>query len=137
MVIQRIQSLYLLIAAVLMVLFTTIIPVGHIDAAPIMAYNLTGLLIVSALAAVVILIDIFLFGNLKNQMRACRISMLLVAAAEAVLAVCYYAMPEIQLVMPAVIWPVAFPVAAFIFLMLANAGMKRDHKILTDYDRFR
>jgi len=137
MVIQRVQTLYLLISAVLMILFITVIPVGHIGSEPIMSYKITPVLIVSILAAILILIDIFLFKNLKNQMRVCRISMLLVAATEAVIAVCYYAMPEFEPVMPALIWPVAFPVCSFIFLMLALSGMKRDHKVLTDYDHFR
>lgn len=137
MVIQRIQSLYLLIAAALMIVFTAVIPVGQLDGTPIMAYNLTGLLVVSSLAGILTLIDIFLFKNLKLQIRMCSISMFMVAATEAVIAVCFYAMPEIEYGMPQLIWTVAFPVASFIFLMLARAGMKRDNKILTDYDRFR
>ncbi len=137
MVIQRIQTLYLLISAVLMILFTMVIPVGHIGTEPLMPYNITAVLIVSILSTILILIDISLFKNLRNQMRVCRISMLLVAATEVVIAVCYYAMPELEPAMPALIWPVAVPVCALIFLMLALSGMKRDHKVLTDYDHFR
>lgn len=137
MVIQRIQSLYLLIAALLMALFVTIVPIGHLGDNPIMGYNLIGVLISGALSALLIFIDIFLFKNLKQQMQVCSVSMFLVAATMAVVAVCFYAMPEIEYPMPGLIWTVAVPVASFIFLMLARAGMKRDNKILRDYDHFR
>ncbi len=137
MVIQRIQSLYLFIAAVVMIVFTVVIPIGQIGEAPVMLYQLTGALIVSCLAILLSLIDIFLFKNLKLQIRVCKLAMWMVAATEAVIAVCFYAAPEIEYGMPRLIWTVAFPVAAFIFLMLAHKGMKRDKKILTDYDRFR
>lgn len=137
MVIQRIQSLYLFIAAVLILLFTVVIPVGHIADEPVMAYNITGVVILAAVSFLLIFTDIFLFGNLKLQIRVCSISMFLVAATLAALAVCFYAMPEIEYTMPRLIWPVAVPVAAFIFLMLARAGMKRDKKTLSDYEHFR
>ncbi len=136
MVIQRIQSLYLLLAAVMMTVFTFFIPVGHIGQLPLMAYQLTGVLITASVAILIALIDIFLYKNLKFQIKMCTVAMFLTAATEAILAVCFYAMPEIEYSMPRIIWPVAVPVATFILLMLAHTGMRRDKRILSDSEHF-
>ena len=137
MIIQRIQSLFLLIATVLSGFFCvssfgavkleeTIMNVYPKDN-PVM-------LIVGILVTVLLFISIFLFKNLKCQKTVTLLSMFLIVALEASI---------IILMLTCKDGPISFTggalllLGAFIFALLAYRGISKDQKLLHDSDRIR
>lgn len=149
MVIQRIQSVYLLIAVILMVVFLFFPAMSFVLGDKTIVYGaletgragfthvnplmLTLIILITFLA----LIDIFLYKNLQRQMTVCFVdiiiglAMLIAIGVQALVvgsrdgwSVCWQ-------------WYVLLPVLAIIFLMLAHKAMSRDKKKLLDADRLR
>lgn len=156
MVIQRWQSLFLLLAAALMVCFT-FVSLGQLqtpdftykftslgfsyvgeatDGAPGgMAYPTIYLFIISLTAALLLLLDIFLYKNLVLQKKIAIISALLSAAS----IVCAYvvgsnAEGEMQWY-PSMIY--VCPELAVILALMAWNRMQSDHNKLKAVDRIR
>jgi hypothetical protein len=125
MVIQRIQSLFLLIAALLMAAFAFFIPL--ID---------TSMLVLVILIAVLAIIDIFLYKNLQRQMTVCFVDIIIGLAMLVSIIIQIVRLAKENL---AVNWNWAWvlPVLSIVFLMLAHKAMSRDKKKLRDADRLR
>ena len=125
MVIQRIQSLYLLIAAILMVVFACFTALSF--EMPLLA----GIIIFLAV------IDIFLYKNLQRQMTVCFVDIIIALAL--IGAMIYQACvitgePGAEVKWH---WYLLLPVISVIFLMLAHKAMSNDKKKLRDADRLR
>ena len=149
MVIQRIQSVYLLIAIILMVVFaffpalsfeladkTVLYGALESGRAGNMHFNpllLTLICLISFLA----LIDIFLFKNLQRQMTVCFVDIIIGLAM--LIAICIQAFVVGNREGWTVVWQwyVLLPVLSIIFLMLAHKSMFNDKKKLRDADRLR
>lgn len=125
MVIQRIQSLFLLIAALLMAAFAFFIPL--ID---------TSMLVLVILIAVLAILDIFLYKNLPRQMTVCFVDIIIGLAMLVSIIIQIVRLAKENL---AVNWNWAWilPILSIIFLMLAHKAMSRDKKKLRDADRLR
>ena len=149
MVIQRIQSVYLLIAVILMAVFAFFpaltfelggrefvygaleagkVGVTHID--PLM---LTLVILICFLA----FIDIFLYKNLQRQMTVCFVDIIIGLAM--LIAICieaYVVSGKEGLTMR---WQpsLCLPLLSIICLCLAHKAMSRDKKMLRDSDRLR
>ena len=125
MVIQHIQTLYLLIAAILMGVFA-FFPVGLV--------MITLIILVAFLA----IVDIFLYKNLQRQMTVCFVDVIIGLAMLVSIAVqaC-----KISLDGEATVswnwWYLLLPVLSVIFLMMAHKAMSNDKKKLRDADRLR
>lgn len=139
MVIQRWQSVLLLIAVVLMCIFCAT-PYAQITAAeaaaqPVYAADAPVFLILNIVIAVILFIAIFLFKNLKLQMRVTLISIVLIATS---MVTCTILMttktPDAEL-----IWTggVVLLLAALICAIYGLRFMRKDHKLLRSYDRLR
>lgn len=149
MVIQRIQSVYLLIAVILMVVFAFFpaltfqlgerefvygalqagkVGVTHID--PLM---LMLVILISFLA----LLDIFLFKNLQRQMTVCFVDIIIGLAMLVAIGIQAYVVGNRENVVVTWQWYLILPVLSIIFLMLAHKAMSRDKKKLQDADRLR
>lgn len=149
MVIQRIQSVYLLIAVILMAVFaffpalsfelggrefvygaleTGKVGVTHID--PLM---LMLIVLISLLA----FIDIFLYKNLQRQMTVCFVDIILGLAMMVAIGIQAFVVGGRDGVTLTWQWYLALPVLAIIFLMLAHKAMSSDKKKLRDADRLR
>jgi len=149
MVIQRIQSIYLLIAVILMAVFaffpaltfelggrefvygaleTGKVGVTHID--PLM---LTLVILISLLA----LIDIFLFKNLQRQMTVCFVDIIIGLAMLVAIGIQAFYVGGREGVTLTWSWYLVLPVLSVIFLMMAHKAMSRDKKLLRDADRLR
>lgn len=138
MVIQRIQSVFLLLAAVLMALVAFLFPVFYIPLAEgnigILPIDNLPLFILQMIIIVLVLIDIFLFKNLPLQMTTARVTILLTVACAFIQA--YIARSQAGYV--ANIWgPMIMYVSSLILMMLALRGMRADQKLLRSYDRLR
>ncbi len=150
MVIQRIQSVYLLIAIILMVVFAFFpaftftfgdreFVYGALEAGKVGVTHINPLMLtLTILIAVFALIDIFLFKNLPRQMTFCFATIIIGIAMLIALAIEIFMIQGrvgIHNVMPH--WALLLPVLAIIFLMLAHKAMSRDKKALRDADRLR
>lgn len=141
MVIQRIQTLLLLIAAILVAIFcmtpvateaaagAETVAVKHfIIEAPV-------LLIVNVLIAVLLILTIFMYKNLRQQMKVTLMCMLLIAASIASsIFVLYNQWPGAEF-----FWfgGILLLCAALIFALAAYRSMRKDHKLLRSMDRLR
>lgn len=149
MVIQRIQTVYLIIAIILMVvsaffpalsfelggrefvygaLETGKVGVTHFD--PLM---LMLIVLISLLA----LIDIFLYKNLQRQMTVCFVDIIIGLAMLVAICIQAYMVGTRDGVTLTWQWYLALPVLSIIFLMLAHKSMSKDKKMLRDSDRLR
>lgn len=141
MVIQRIQTLFLLLAAILMGVLCFAVPIAIIKEpmesarALYLADNPT-LFTINALVAVLLFIAIFLFKNLRLQMRITLLCALLLIAALGIGAfVLTCRMPEAA----EITWALALLMllCALILTVAAYSRMKHDRKILRSYDSLR
>lgn len=138
MVIQRWQSVLLFLACVCMVIFL-LIPFGAaIDAqsadslTPMMPVEHPVFFILNVLAAVLLLIDIFMFKNLKKQKMVLIIAMLMIVASEICVLIMTWNDPYQYE------WGSSILLAAAFFLgWMAHSLMRRDQKTLASYDRIR
>lgn len=140
MVIQRIQSLYLLLASALMVVLSFVIPIGHV-ATPegmltVKVSSELSMVIICMATAALQFVTIFAFKNLRFQMNCTLCCCVLVWASMFVVA------SVMALIMPAEFqpdWlvPSLIALASFILTVLAWVAMKHDYKLLRSYDRIR
>ena len=145
MVLQRLQSVYLLIAAVLMSVysFSTIAELG-IDSASVdlaMFNNIMpgveymwGFFAISILVAILAFITIFTYKTLKLQRSLCRICGCVTTVLLASLMIILY---NIQCDNLRISLSNIMPIFAIIFFFLADSGISKDIKILSSYDRIR
>ena len=149
MVIQRIQSIYLLIAVILMAVFaffpaltfemggrefvygaleTGKVGVTHIDPLMLMLVVLISLLAI---------IDIFLYKNLQRQMTVCFVDIIIGLAMLIAIGIQAFYLNGKEGLTLTWQWYLAFPILSIIFLMMAHKAMSRDKKLLRDSDRLR
>lgn len=137
MVLQRIQSLFLLLAFTMMGVFsfTPLAVEPAAQATRHYIYEAPVALVLSLLATVLLAITIFLYKNLRLQMKTTLLCMLLTAAdiATAVLTVKN-------------MWPdasfywfggILLPAVALVMMIAAYRSMRKDHKLLRSMDRLR
>ncbi len=149
MVIQRIQSVYLLIAVILMAVFAffpalmfhlgdkTVLygaleagRAGSLHVDPLM---LTLIILISLLA----FIDIFLFKNLQRQMTVCFIDIIIGLAMLIAIGIQAFVVSGREGWTVSCHWALVLPVLSIIFLMLAHKSMSADKKKLRDAYRLR
>lgn len=125
MVLQRIQTVYLFLAAVLTAVF------GYLICCP-QGWGIVEIIdvILSVLVVVLSLIAIFCYLTLRLQSALCTICALL--SLSLVVCYCLGAYPEW-----CGVWKVAFPAIATILFILAKRGIKHDIKLLSDSSRLR
>ena len=112
--IQRIQTIYLLLAVVVLVVGCVFEPIGYNK-------GLTGGM------ALVGLVVMFLFKNRPLQARLCTVLM-------AIGVIYYIALAVIQ---PKLEWYAAMPLVAVLLLFLAKKGIEKDEKLVKSLDRIR
>ena len=149
MVIQRIQSVYLLIAVILMVVFAFVpaltfeladktvlygaLETGRAGNLHINPLLITLIILISLLA----FIDIFLYKNLQRQMTVCFVDIIIGLAMFIAICVQAYMVGTREGVTLQWQWHLILPALSLIFLMLAHKSMSNDKKKLRDADRLR
>ena len=149
MVIQRIQSVYLLIAVILMVVFAFVpaltfeladktvlygaLETGRAGNLHINPLLITLIILISLLA----FIDIFLYKNLQRQMTVCFVDIIIGLAMLVAIGIQAFAVSYTKDWTVSWQWYVLLPVLSIIFLMMAHKAMSRDKKKLLDADRLR
>ena len=149
MVIQRIQSIYLLIAVILMVVFAFFpalsfeladktVLYGALESGRAGSMHINPLLItLIILIAVLAFIDIFLFKNLQRQMTVCFVDIIIGLAMLIAICVQAFVVGNREGWTVSWQWYVLLPVLSIIFLMMAHKSMSNDKKKLRDADRLR
>lgn len=141
MVIQRWQSIYLLLAVFAMIL-VFIRPFGYVEVSEgpvtteaLVPMNYPVFLIVNILTAILLFIDIFLFRNLRLQRMVAAICILLLVASAVTIGIILYRIAGNW----SIEWggaPVGI-VCALICTWLARYRMGKDEETLRSYDRIR
>lgn len=146
--IQRIQSVYLLLVAVLMAA-TFICPLmffaDSFSANSIgiffeneLRYPTWGVMTFAALAALLAFVNIFLFKKRKTQIKVCNTILILILAFYATLATYIYTLKtSMNLLYENIGYGLVFPAIAFIFLFLSLHKIKADEKLIRSLDRIR
>ena len=132
MVIQRIQSVYLLLAAICIGVYS-FMPFAHTDTATFTASDALPMLIVSILTIVMLLLNIFMYKDLRKQIRVAAINSILVVATAATAVVCTLTSLNATLDYA---W-LALPAAALILTIRARRAMIADRNLLSSADRIR
>lgn len=149
MVIQRIQTLYLLLAVIVMTMFL-FVPFGYTTFAEggetVMdawrPLDLVGMLVPSCASIFLMLVAIFLFKFQSTQRLVVVFAMLL---SLAVIGVVIYFMvagfvdlnPAVSVISTSWGWGVALPACAVVLQIAAIRGISRDMRLLASYDRLR
>lgn len=140
MVIQRIQSVYLLLVTVLMSIysFTDVILVKTISET-FEKMSLFELSIISftlsLLVAILSMISIFKYKSMKLQIALCSINILLVTTQLVVMIMDALGQKIVQF--DQFLLSNCLPLISLVFLVLSISAIKRDMKLLSSYDRIR
>lgn len=141
MQIQRIQSVYLLLAAIAMAVFMFLPVIGLINdntELSVGALNTCGvtnamplMLCLDVLIVVLSLITLFKYRDLSFQMKLCKVNVMLIVTLLIIIGITAY------LQKGCVQWTIALPIIALVLVMLAHKGIKHDKKLLSDSERIR
>ncbi|MDO5447851.1 MAG: DUF4293 domain-containing protein [Prevotellaceae bacterium] len=143
--IQRIQSVYLLLAAVSLIA-AMCLPLASLYTNGILSGSAYCLgcgqgvsvlsiisFIVFGLTAAITLINIFVFKNRKMQMKLCTFSIILTILAAAVLGYAIYMVgSEVRPTIYA-----SLPLISIVFNALASAAIRKDERLVRSADRLR
>lgn len=141
MVIQRWQSVFLLVATALMVLFI-ILPFGSVtvdaQVSALVPKDYPVYLVLNLLIAVLLFIAIFLYKNLRRQKIVTLVSILLIACSAVTGGLLLYG-PAAPDGVVALEWGggISLLIATLIMVVAAYRGISRDQRTLSSYDRIR
>ena len=135
MVIQRWQSVLLLISAIFVALAGILPYAVTANGVDVCAVQTPVLLCVDILVALLLLIDIFLYRNLRYQMKVTRLALGLIVVLEAAIAA--YTGAGLEGATISIIGGIVMPVLALISAFVALRLMLRDYRLLRSADRLR
>ena len=135
MVIQRWQSVLLLISAIFVALAGILPYAVTANGVDVCAVQTPVLLCVDILVALLLLIDIFLYRNLRYQMKVTRLALGLIVVLEAAIAA--YACAGLEGATISILGGIVMPVLALISAFVALRLMLRDYRLLRSADRLR
>jgi peptidoglycan/LPS O-acetylase OafA/YrhL len=140
MVIQRWQSVFLLVGAIVMAIFP-FWPMATVatdtQTLSVIPTDYPVYTVLNLLTAVLMLVAIFLFKNLKRQLTATLVAMVLVIASAVCYGILLYGPAAIQGTVAPNYCSVGMLIVAFVMTVLARRGIRRDRHTLSSYDRLR
>ena len=130
--IQRIQSIYLLVAAIAMTLISFKVPVYTLNETMFMAQDDTKMFILTIVGALFSLFGLFMFKNRKFQMKLIRLTVLI----EMIIGVrLFMLLNKFEVVLNnTLLFLMAFSLIA---LIMAYRGVKKDDDLVRSVDRIR
>lgn len=152
--IQRIQSIYLLLTAILMAVTVFSPFIGLEDqsivfllnglgtyssSAPIqLNYLLWIAMGLSAISALIALVSIFGYKNRKKQIKMCKTNSFIIVLLYIILGIYFFwIMQEVKIEFSAIKYGIILPFIALIFNLLATAKIKADEKLVQSLNRIR
>lgn len=140
MVIQRKQSLFLLIAAILMGCYAFLPSLMDANGATMLGGYRNGIdlvpFVLNCLVALLSFIIIFKFKSLSFQKTMCVVNILLIISSIATIC-CIALMHKDCDLLGSITYYNILPVLAIIFLLLAHKGITHDQKLLSGSSRIR
>lgn len=140
MVIQRKQSLFLLITAILMGIYAFMPTLWDSNANVIMGGYGQGVELIpfmlNCLVAVLAFVTIFKFKSLRLQKSLCVVGVLLTIASVATICLIALFIKKCD-ILDSITYYNVLPVLAIIFLLLAHKGISHDQKLLRGSSRIR
>jgi len=130
--IQRIQSIYLLVATIALALISFKVPVYTLHAKLFMAQDDTKMFILTIVGALLAFIGLFMFKNRKFQMKLIRLAVLVEMVIGVRLFMVFKEF-EVSLNLNCII----LLVFALVALILAYRGVKKDDDLVRSVDRIR
>ena len=130
--IQRIQSIYLLVAAIAMTLISFKVPVYTLNESMFMAQDDTKMFILTIVGAIFSLLGLFMFKNRKFQMKLIRLTVLIQMIIGLRLFMLFNKF-EVAL-NNTLLFLMAFSLIA---LIMAYRGVKKDDDLVRSVDRIR
>ena len=130
---QRIQTIYLAIAALLSGVSLAPLPYNTSGTQTLEMNDYIVLIVLCALVAAASLVTIVLFKNRTLQLNLCRLILALLAVIE--VSAAYFAYAAVGADMPQV--GSFFPVLAFMATLLAIRGIRADERLIRSMDRLR
>lgn len=140
MVLQRWQSVFLLIAAIAMGVYafstiaTTTVAGATSEVTMLGGSYMWGFMVVSLLCSLLAVLTIFKYRTLKPQRRLCIMGGAITASLLASVLILVNGMESDSLTLG---WSNVLPIVAVIMDLLAYRGISNDIKILSSYDRIR
>ena len=140
--IQRIQSIYLLLAAICMLLMF-IAPIETLQAVPtsleFKGYNLQWFIqALIVFTAAILVLTIFQFKNRNLQKRFCFGAVILVGITFLAAFFGAAAIPTtIKVIAVVYKWGLSLPLISIVFIFLALSGINKDEKLIRSADRLR
>lgn len=132
--IQRIQSIFLLVAAIAMALVSFKVPVWSLNEELTFALDDTKMFILTFTAFMFSGLTIFLFKNRNLQMKLIRISILMLMVIGVRLVIL---LGNDEFVFTLNTYCIALLVSSFIALIMAYKGVKKDDDLVRSVDRIR
>lgn len=140
MVIQRKQSLFLLIAAILMGVFAFMPSLIDANGTEMLGGYSKGVdsipFILSCLVALLSLIAIFKFKNLRLQKILCVVNIILIISTIATICTIALMHKDCDL-LGSITYYNIMPILAIVFLLLAHKGISHDQRLLSGSSRIR
>ncbi len=133
MVIQRWQSLYLLIASIMMG-FYCFLPMANTAEGVIYAYNIKPYLVVNVLIALLLFISIFMYKNLARQKTVVKVNLLLLIISAVSGGLIVYNQNGATIDWTGAVLLIS---ASLIITLAAFTRILADEKLLKSYDRIR
>ena len=132
MMIQRIQSIYLLVAAISMTLISFKVPVYNLNETLFMAQDDTKMFILTIVGAIFSLLGLFMFKNRKFQMKLIRLTVLI----QMIIGVRIFMLfNKFEVVLNnSFLFLMTFTLIA---LIMAYRGVKKDDDLVRSVDRIR
>ena len=132
MMIQRIQSIYLLVAAISMTLISFKVPVYNLNETLFMAKDDTKMFVLTIVGAIFSLLGLFMFKNRKFQMKLIRLTVLI----QMIIGIRIFMLfNKFEVVLNnSFLFLMAFTLIA---LIMAYRGVKKDDDLVRSVDRIR
>ena len=132
MMIQRIQSIYLLVAAISMTLISFKVPVYNLNETLFMAQDDTKMFVLTIVGAIFSLLGLFMFKNRKFQMKLIRLTVLI----QMIIGIRIFMLfNKFEVVLNnSFLFLMAFTLIA---LIMAYRGVKKDDDLVRSVDRIR
>lgn len=132
MMIQRIQSIYLLVAAISMSLISFKVPVYNLNETLFMAEDDTNMFVLTIVGAIFSLLGLFMFKNRKFQMKLIRLTVLI----QMIIGIRIFMLfNKFEVVLnSSFLFLMAFTLIA---LIMAYRGVKKDDDLVRSVDRIR
>ena len=132
MMIQRIQSIYLLVAAISMTLISFKVPVYTLNETLFMAQDDTKMFVLTIVGAIFSLLGLFMFKNRKFQMKLIRLTVLI----QMIIGIRIFMLfNKFEVVLNnSFLFLMAFTLIA---LIMAYRGVKKDDDLVRSVDRIR